>query len=86
CNGQIVGPRFKCAHPSCPDFDLCENCEALPQAVHPRSHPLLKLVNPIETYQGTLTASGSNNKLNDPANYVQGGSTTYEKSEVKRYF
>jgi len=30
-------------HSDCPDFDLCENCEALPIAVHPRAHPLLKL-------------------------------------------
>jgi next-to-BRCA1 protein 1 len=30
-------------HPSCPDFDLCEKCEALPIPVHPESHALLKL-------------------------------------------
>jgi len=30
-------------HPDCPDFDLCENCEALPIPVHPLTHPLLKL-------------------------------------------
>ncbi|KAF8167336.1 hypothetical protein B0H34DRAFT_681448 [Crassisporium funariophilum] len=46
CNGctkKIFGLRFKCMHPDCPDYDLCENCEALPIAVHPSNHPLLKM-------------------------------------------
>ena len=30
-------------HESCPDFDLCENCEAHPIPVHPITHPLLKM-------------------------------------------
>lgn len=30
-------------HESCYDFDLCENCEALPISVHPINHPLLKM-------------------------------------------
>lgn len=30
-------------HPSCPDFDLCSDCEALPIPVHPLNHPMLKL-------------------------------------------
>ena len=30
-------------HDTCEDFDLCENCEALPIPVHPISHPLLKM-------------------------------------------
>lgn len=30
-------------HPNCPDFDLCETCEALPILVHPANHPLLKM-------------------------------------------
>lgn len=33
----------KCMHPDCPDYDLCENCEALPIAVHPEIHPMLKM-------------------------------------------
>ncbi|KAG8900696.1 hypothetical protein FRB99_005812 [Tulasnella sp. 403] len=52
CARQIVGARFKCLHPSCPDFDLCENCEALPIDTHPSSHPLLKLKQPISSYEG----------------------------------
>lgn len=30
-------------HSECPDFDLCETCEALPIPVHPATHPLLKM-------------------------------------------
>lgn len=30
-------------HPSCPDFDLCAGCEALPIPQHPGNHPLLKM-------------------------------------------
>lgn len=43
CNNPIIGVRFKCMHPDCPDFDLCEGCEAHPIAVHPDRHPLLKI-------------------------------------------
>ncbi|CAG7854061.1 SubName: Full=Uncharacterized protein {ECO:0000313/EMBL:CCA69588.1} [Serendipita indica DSM 11827] len=45
CGKTIVGVRYKCMHPSCPDFDLCENCEALPIPVHPVDHPMLKIRN-----------------------------------------
>ena len=30
-------------HPTCPDFDLCADCEAHPIAIHPVIHPLLKI-------------------------------------------
>ncbi|KAI0800737.1 hypothetical protein C8Q74DRAFT_1238467 [Fomes fomentarius] len=43
CGQRIKGVRYKCMHESCPDFDLCENCEAHPIAVHPITHPLLKI-------------------------------------------
>jgi next to BRCA1 gene 1 protein len=33
-------------HPECPDYDLCENCEAFPIAVHPSNHPMLKMKSP----------------------------------------
>ncbi|PVG03041.1 hypothetical protein CPB86DRAFT_779929 [Serendipita vermifera] len=48
CGKTIVGVRYKCMHPSpaCADFDLCEDCEALPIPVHPRDHPLLKITTP----------------------------------------
>ena len=58
CNALIFGVRYKvsfhflhitlvniiqCLHPDCPDFDLCERCEAHPMPQHPENHPLLKL-------------------------------------------
>ncbi|KAG8969950.1 hypothetical protein FRB90_010695, partial [Tulasnella sp. 427] len=52
CGKQIVGARFKCTHRDCPDFDLCENCEALPIEAHPSSHALIKLRQPISFYEG----------------------------------
>ncbi|BGO97071.1 hypothetical protein RTG_00247 [Rhodotorula toruloides ATCC 204091] len=51
CDGcqrnPVVGIRYKCMHPSCPDYDLCSVCEALPNPVHPRDHPLLKIRSPL---------------------------------------
>lgn len=47
CNQTIRGPRYKCMHPECPDYDLCEKCEASPFAVHPESHPMLKTKTPL---------------------------------------
>jgi hypothetical protein len=43
CNQRIFGTRYKCAHPSCPDFDLCEKCEAHPKRSHPIEHPFIKM-------------------------------------------
>ncbi|KAJ3829373.1 hypothetical protein F5880DRAFT_1470735 [Lentinula raphanica] len=43
CSRHIYGIRYKCMHEDCPDFDLCSVCEALPIAVHPAHHPLLKI-------------------------------------------
>ncbi|KAJ2914777.1 hypothetical protein MD484_g5645, partial [Candolleomyces efflorescens] len=46
CMKTIYGVRYKCMHPECPDFDLCDRCEAMPIAVHPATHPLLKMKSP----------------------------------------
>ena len=46
CNKTIYGVRYKCMHPDCPDFDLCASCEAHPIAVHPLTHPMLKMKTP----------------------------------------
>ncbi|KII93409.1 hypothetical protein PLICRDRAFT_35617 [Plicaturopsis crispa FD-325 SS-3] len=46
CNQRICGSRYKCMHADCPDYDLCQNCEALPIPVHPPRHPMLKLRDP----------------------------------------
>ncbi|KAF9567754.1 hypothetical protein CPC08DRAFT_746636 [Agrocybe pediades] len=43
CNRTIQGTRYKCMSPDCLDYDLCENCEALPIPVHPSFHPMLKM-------------------------------------------
>ncbi|KAH9929671.1 uncharacterized protein B0H18DRAFT_995683 [Fomitopsis serialis] len=43
CNAVISGVRYKCLHTLCPDFDLCQACEALPFPVHPAAHPMLKM-------------------------------------------
>ena len=46
CRKTIHGVRYKCMHPSCKDFDLCADCEALPIPVHPIDHCLLKIKTP----------------------------------------
>ncbi|WWC71610.1 uncharacterized protein I206_105568 [Kwoniella pini CBS 10737] len=48
CNGYIRGSRYKCMHPSCPDYDLCEACESSPLRVHPVDHPMLKMKLPLK--------------------------------------
>ncbi|CCO29832.1 putative protein C6orf106 homolog [Rhizoctonia solani AG-1 IB] len=52
CQKQITGVRYKCIHPSCPDFDICERCEALPFAVHPETHAFVKLKSHVANYDG----------------------------------
>ncbi len=47
CNHHIRGARYKCMHPECPDYDLCEKCEASPFPVHPENHPMLKTKIPL---------------------------------------
>ncbi|KAG6873861.1 hypothetical protein C0995_010473 [Termitomyces sp. Mi166 len=56
CNAAIVGIRYKCMHPDCPDFDLCERCEALPIPQHPETHPFLKMRS-VETTIPTVCRS-----------------------------
>ncbi|GAA5866567.1 hypothetical protein JCM3774_004016 [Rhodotorula dairenensis] len=55
CDGcqrePIVGVRYRCMHPNCPDYDLCADCEALPIAVHPHDHPLLKIRQPLDPWK-----------------------------------
>ncbi|KAG2049938.1 hypothetical protein BDR06DRAFT_1011708 [Suillus hirtellus] len=58
----IRGVHYKCMHPSCPDFDLCQNCEALPIPVHPSIHPLLKMKTP-DTVIPTVYRVGMTNVI-----------------------
>ncbi|GLB35809.1 hypothetical protein LshimejAT787_0300970 [Lyophyllum shimeji] len=57
CNKSIDGVRYKCMHPDCPDFDLCEKCEALPIPQHPENHPMLKMKS-VETVIPTVYRVG----------------------------
>ncbi|KAG9035119.1 hypothetical protein FRB95_011986 [Tulasnella sp. JGI-2019a] len=50
CKEKITRVRYKCL--ACPDFDLCDKCEAHPNKPHPVTHPLAKLSRPITTYEG----------------------------------
>ncbi len=72
----VVGIRYKCA--ICPDFDLCENCEA----VTTHDHPFLKIRNKkqtpykiiaiIEDEQSSLDINGQNLDWKQGLQCVQG--------------
>lgn len=49
CNKIIYGVRYKCMHPDCPDYDLCDGCEAHPISQHNPKHPMLKMRSPSAT-------------------------------------
>jgi len=49
CGGSVVGIRYKCNF--CPDYDLCQACEAK-GCVHDPSHVFLKIAKPIHSYGG----------------------------------
>lgn len=62
CDGcsasPIVGIRWKCS--VCPDYDLCEACEAK-GGVHDASHPLIKVVKPMIGVRGCPYMRARNN-------------------------
>ncbi|KAF9345753.1 hypothetical protein BGX26_002772 [Mortierella sp. AD094] len=47
CDNEIYGVRYKCGN--CVDYDLCGNCEALPEPIHDPNHIFLKIRKPIST-------------------------------------
>ncbi|KAF7307203.1 hypothetical protein MIND_00513900 [Mycena indigotica] len=68
CSKTIYGIRYKCLHPTCPDTDFCEDCEALPIPVHPDNHPLLKMRSPSTVI---------------PTVYKVGQTTTIDRAEAQ---
>jgi hypothetical protein len=59
CTKIISGVRRKCMHPSCPEYNLCTDCEALPNVIHPDLHPLLKMKTAdTGSYSGLSQSSG----------------------------
>ncbi|KAF2458488.1 hypothetical protein BDY21DRAFT_370727 [Lineolata rhizophorae] len=63
CRGKsgqeyIVGVRYKCA--ICHDTDFCATCEASPFNKHNRTHPLIKLQNPVRNVSVTTMGEDKN--------------------------
>ncbi|KAJ7193347.1 hypothetical protein GGX14DRAFT_589198, partial [Mycena pura] len=71
CLKTICGIRYKacCMHPECPDFDLCESCEAFPIPMHPDMHPMLKMRSPSSIV---------------PTVYRVGQTTLIDREEIQR--
>ncbi|CCO34617.1 Calpain-1 catalytic subunit [Rhizoctonia solani AG-1 IB] len=42
----IIGPRYHCLSPHCPDYDLCQNC--MSKNVHDASHAMLCIRDPAD--------------------------------------
>ena len=54
-------------HPECPDYDLCEKCEASPFPVHPENHPMLKTKIPLRVdVSSTMDVAGEIAMNNGP--------------------
>jgi len=49
CGSNVVGVRYKCNN--CPDYDLCQTCEAK-GGVHDPSHVFLKIAKPVQHFGG----------------------------------
>lgn len=64
-------------HPECPDYDLCENCEALPIPVHPALHPMLKIKIP-----GTLIPTVCSSRHGETLSQPKSSTGQQEKTTV----
>ncbi|KIJ22001.1 hypothetical protein PAXINDRAFT_6125 [Paxillus involutus ATCC 200175] len=69
CRQTIRGARYKCMHPSCPDFDLCGDCEALPIPIHPLNHSMLKMRTP-DTVIPSLRKVEQIKPIDEPTNQM----------------
>ena len=65
-------------HSECPDYDLCENCEAFPIAVHPSNHPMLKMKTP-DTVIPTVYRVGQTNVI-EPTSVINEQQTSINTS------
>ena len=65
-------------HPECPDYDLCEDCEAFPIAVHPSNHPMLKMKT-ADTVIPTVYRVGQTNVI-EPTTVNNQGQTLIDTS------
>ncbi|KAF3479899.1 ZZ type zinc finger domain-containing protein [Arthroderma uncinatum] len=54
----VAGVRYKCV--VCHDTDFCETCEAHPNNMHNRTHPLLKFKSPVKHV--SVSAYGENDR------------------------
>jgi hypothetical protein len=82
----IMGARFKCA--VCPDFDLCEACEASPLSSHELTHPLIKYKVPKNQCVKSAPAAKDEPAVTDDkhvgaSNAVKKGSVDAEKDESR---
>jgi len=70
CRNTIVGVRYKCAN--CPDFDLCETCEAkhCEEPLHDRDHLFLKITRPIQPFHRTTLPNYFLPPVNSPKKNV----------------
>lgn len=82
CDKHIYGTRYKCMHPDCPNYDLCEKCESSPFAVHDKTHPMLKTKVAIPIQPGTVLdrASLERGRHGDAFGHRRGGSWTQYQS------
>ena len=71
-------------HSDCPDYDLCQNCEALPIAVHPTNHPMLKIKAPY-TVIPTVYRVGQRTSIHASGSTTPTRSFTGPKADEKTH-
>lgn len=66
CAEPIQGIRYKCSHPSCPDYDLCSRCESNPIPKHNVDHVMFK-IRDSQTWRTGILASKSSQTDHPPS-------------------